>query len=50
VRKTVATANDWRVPVRLLALFCATLPKALADIDEIRQMIIDRWAVEPMAA
>jgi hypothetical protein len=50
IRSTVATSDDWRLPVRLLALYCATLPKAVTDIDELRQMIIDRWGLEPMAA
>jgi hypothetical protein len=50
IRNAVAISGDWRVPVRLLALFCATFPKALSGIDEVREMIIDRWGLEPMAA
>jgi hypothetical protein len=50
IRAAIAAEDDWHVPVRLLALFCVTSPKPITDLDEIRQMIIDRWGLEPMAA
>jgi hypothetical protein len=50
LRAAVSLYDDWYVPVRLLALFGATTPKALSDVDEIRQMIIDRFGLQAMAA
>jgi hypothetical protein len=50
IRAAVSLYDDWRVPVRLLALFCATTPKALSDLDEIREMIIDRFGMQAMGA
>jgi hypothetical protein len=53
IRESVALAKDWRLPVRLFALYLLTDPKPLADrsdLDEIRQMIIDRFGLEAMAA
>ena len=50
IRDTVALSTDWRVPVRLLALYHQTSSTAAKDLDEIRQMIIDRFGIEALAA
>ena len=50
VRDTIALSTDWRVPVRLLALYHQTSTKEAKDLDEIRQTIIDRFGMEALAA
>ncbi|EAX94854.1 Sec1 family protein [Trichomonas vaginalis G3] len=49
VNECIALANDWRLPVRLLATYCLTT-KIVPKIDEIRQNIIDKFGVEALAA
>ncbi|OHT01297.1 Sec1 family protein [Tritrichomonas foetus] len=49
IKNAVAYSPDWQTPVRLLALYCQTSNK-IPDLNEIRQMIIDRFGLEALAA
>lgn len=49
VNECIALANDWRIPIRVLATYCLTT-KVVPNIDEVRQNIIDKFGMEALAA
>ena len=49
IKEAITMSNNWRLPVRLLALFCLTSSN-IPDLNEIRQMIIDKYGLEALSA
>ena len=49
VKESVALSTTWHTPVRLLVLFCQTSSK-IPDLDEVREMIIDKFGFEALGA
>lgn len=50
IKETIALSDTWHKPVRLLALLCQTSSKPIKDLNDIRQMIIDQFGLEALAA
>ena len=50
LRETVALCPDWKVPLKLLTLFSQTSKEDVKDLNEFRQMIIDKYGIEALAA